>query len=47
MLSKIKLDKIYPQDCLQLLKKLKKNSIDLIITSPLCALSLMLSTKEP
>ena len=33
-LSELQLDRIYPQDCLQMLKKLKKNSIDLIITSP-------------
>jgi len=33
-LKELKVDYIYPQDCLQLLKKLDKNSIDLIITSP-------------
>jgi len=33
-LSELELDRIYPQDCLHMLKKLKKNSIDLIITSP-------------
>jgi len=32
--KELKVDYIYPQDCLQLLKKLDKNSIDLIITSP-------------
>jgi len=32
--KELKIDRIYPQDCLQLLKKLDKNSIDLIITSP-------------
>jgi len=33
-LSELELDRIYPQDCLHMLKQLKKNSIDLIITSP-------------
>lgn len=33
-LKELKVDRIYPQDCLPFLKKLDKNSIDFIITSP-------------
>jgi len=32
--KELKIDRIYPQDCLPFLKKLDKNSIDFIITSP-------------
>ena len=33
-LKELKVDRIYPQDCLPFLKKLDKNSVDLIMTSP-------------
>jgi len=32
--TKMKIDKIYQQDCIDMLKKIKDSSIDLIITSP-------------